>query len=528
MMLMMMKLLLSLPWAWHSHHYMLRVHAFPISTAFTSRQFIHHRITLESTAVMATSKQQQQPLFKTSIDDLEKDLTPSERSVTAVVRRASPSVAFVTSIWPGFGSSTSSSSSPSSKNNNNLPSGQSLGSGSGFVIADDGYICTNFHVIERAYSLQRNIHTVETMLDDMISNITTVTMTKLFSPDFLNFTKTYLQSQIFVPPTPPQVYVRINSATKYQKCRIVDVNTDLDLAVLKLQDDDDDDDDENDNPTNNNNNNNTTSSSPSNLLLLPYVSFGSSSSLLVGQTVVAIGNPFGLDTTVTTGVVSANNREFRAGTARTPANTPIRNVIQTDASINPGNSGGPLLNLKGEVVGINTAIITTSGSSAGIGFAVPADQLSSKVQDIIRHDRQQTDPTTGSRRRKDQVWLGVTIIRHPIQTLTSVGNNNDNDGNNNNQTTTYTVSPLAKYQNWILNVEANSPAAAAGLQGIQLQPVIQLGDAIVALGGNDVITFEDLVTDLSTRVVGEQLAITVENSVGDRRVVYVTLGKWPN
>merc|ERR1712194_121774 len=130
-----------------------------------------------------------------------------------------------------------------------------------------------------------------------------------------------------------------------------------------------------------------------------FISFGSSSDLLVSQSVVAIGNPFGLQSTVTAGVVSAVNREFRAGTAKTPANTPIRNVIQTDASINPGNSGGPLLNLKNEVVGINTAIITTSGSSAGIGFAVPSDQIRPVVERILQKDRIE------SGQRPNQGWL---------------------------------------------------------------------------------------------------------------------------
>jgi S1-C subfamily serine protease len=108
----------------------------------------------------------------------------------------------------------------------------------------------------------------------------------------------------------PQVFVRINSATNYQRCPVVSVEPDLDLAVLKIE-------------------------TSKNSTEYDFVEFGSSSDLLVGQTVVAIGNPFGLDKTVTTGVVSALDREFRAGTARTPAKMPIRNCIQTDAAINP-------------------------------------------------------------------------------------------------------------------------------------------------------------------------------------------------
>jgi serine protease Do len=100
---------------------------------------------------------------------------------------------------------------------------------------------------------------------------------------------------------------------------------------------------------------------------LPAVGFGDSDALQVGEWVMAIGNPFGLDHTVTSGIVSAKGRQIGAG--------PYENFIQTDASINPGNSGGPLINLRGEVVGINTAIFSQSGGNIGIGFAIPANSV---------------------------------------------------------------------------------------------------------------------------------------------------------
>jgi S1-C subfamily serine protease len=112
---------------------------------------------------------------------------------------------------------------------------------------------------------------------------------------------------------------------------------------------------------------------------LKPVKIGSSTNLLVGQKVVAIGNPFGLDQTLTTGVVSALGRQIKAGNGRT-----IQDVIQTDAAINPGNSGGPLLNSNGELIGINTAIISPSGSSAGIGFAVPVNTVSRVGPQLIK------------------------------------------------------------------------------------------------------------------------------------------------
>ena len=108
------------------------------------------------------------------------------------------------------------------------------------------------------------------------------------------------------------------------------------------------------------------------------IAIGTSSNLRVGQKVFAIGNPYGLDFTLTTGVISAINRQIRS-----VANTPIYEVIQTDAAINPGNSGGPLLDSAGRFIGITTAIYSRSGSSAGIGFAVPVDIVNSIVPELI-------------------------------------------------------------------------------------------------------------------------------------------------
>src|SRR5262249_4419728 len=109
------------------------------------------------------------------------------------------------------------------------------------------------------------------------------------------------------------------------------------------------------------------------------IQIGSSSDLQVGQMVYAIGNPFGLDLTLTTGVVSALDRQIQSVTKRT-----IKNVIQTDAAINPGNSGGPLLDSAGRLIGVNTAIYSPSGSSAGIGFAIPVDEVNRVVPQLIK------------------------------------------------------------------------------------------------------------------------------------------------
>jgi S1-C subfamily serine protease len=109
---------------------------------------------------------------------------------------------------------------------------------------------------------------------------------------------------------------------------------------------------------------------------------GTSSDLQVGQKVFAIGNPFGLDQTLTTGVVSALGREIPSLSGR-----PIKDVIQTDAAINPGNSGGPLLDSSGRLIGVNTQIASPSGASAGIGFAVPVDIVNRVVPELIRHGK---------------------------------------------------------------------------------------------------------------------------------------------
>ena len=115
---------------------------------------------------------------------------------------------------------------------------------------------------------------------------------------------------------------------------------------------------------------------------LPPLAIGSSRDLIVGQRVYAIGNPFGLDQTLTIGIVSALNREIESFNGRS-----IRGVVQTDAAINPGNSGGPLLDSAGRLIGVNTQIASPSGASAGIGFAIPVDEVNRIVPRLIRDGR---------------------------------------------------------------------------------------------------------------------------------------------
>ncbi len=440
--------------------------------------------------------------FKVSVDELEKDLTPGERSVTGVVRKCGPSVALIRSVLPSASSTTTRTrrrrrtrrAPPRTRpTDENLPRGSDLGSGSGFLVSSEGYICTNFHVIEQAYAIRRNAEMAEQAFDELAGNLTGGIITH----DLLNITKSLLQQQfqgIFDADSLPVVYAKISSSNRFQKCRIVDVNPDIDLAVLKIMDE-----------------SSTTTTENS-------IAFGSSGDLLVGQTVVAIGNPFGLQSSVSCGVVSALDRQL-ANNQR-PANIPIRNAIQTDAAINPGNSGGPLLNLKGEVVGINTAIITTSGSSAGIGFAVPSDQIQPVVQRILQKDQIENGV------RPNMGWLGISVVTQSVVAATPSVSSNSSSGDTN--TTSVVQPPLVRCKNWIESVEPNSPAEAAELQPLVIKDgVVEYGDAIVAVGGNQVSDFEELRAELEKCVVGEQVALTVQDSEDKKRVVYATLSRKP-
>jgi S1-C subfamily serine protease len=207
---------------------------------------------------------------------------------------------------------------------------------------------------------------------------------------------------------------------------------------------------------------------------LPPIPMGSSKDLQVGQRVLAIGNPFGLDQTLTTGVVSALNREIESFNSRT-----IRGVVQTDAAINPGNSGGPLLDSAGRLIGVNTQIASPSGASAGIGFAIPADEVNRIVPQLIR-DGRVTRPSLG-------LTAGPPGLSRALRLPPGIT---------------------------IIGATRGSPAAKAGLQPFRRarDGGILMGDVLTAVDGQPVQDLDDVLTLLEQKDVGDTVTLTLWNS----------------
>ena len=209
---------------------------------------------------------------------------------------------------------------------------------------------------------------------------------------------------------------------------------------------------------------------------LKSVKFGDSGKLRLGEWVIAIGNPFSLGGTVTAGIVSARNRDINSG--------PYDNYIQTDAAINRGNSGGPLFNLDGEVIGINTAIISPSGGSIGIGFAVPSDT----AIDVINQLRQYGEVRRG--------WLGVRIQ----QVTDDIGES-------------LSISPARGAL--VAGIDDKGPAKPAG---------IEPGDVIVTFDGHDVKEMHDLPRIVADTPVGKTVDVVIIRK-GKEETHKVTVGR---
>jgi 2-alkenal reductase len=202
--------------------------------------------------------------------------------------------------------------------------------------------------------------------------------------------------------------------------------------------------------------------------LPPPIAIGTSDDLKVGQLVFAIGNPFGLDQTLTTGIISALKRRLPTSGGRE-----ITNVIQTDAAINPGNSGGPLLDSAGRVIGVTTAILSPSGTNAGIGFAIPIDSVNRVVPELIRRG---AVPTPG---------IGIVAANEAAATRAG-------------------AQGLV-----IVRTIPGSSAERAGLRGVDPRSG-KIGDVIVGVNGKTVRGLADLIQELERVGVGKNVTLTVQ------------------
>lgn len=239
---------------------------------------------------------------------------------------------------------------------------------------------------------------------------------------------------------------------KQRRARLVGKEINKDIAVLKIEGD---------------------------LKKTHPITIGSSGNLVVGQKVIAIGNPFGFDHSVTTGIVSALGRQIVG-----IGNVTIRNMIQTDASINPGNSGGPLLNSSGELIGMNTMIYSRTGTSAGIGFAVPVDIIKKIVPQIIRFGK------------VIRPGIGVSLL-----------------------TDAY-ASRLHIKGAVIMEVEPGSPAFKAGLRGLGRNQTGQfyIRDVIIGLDDIPINSYDDLYNALDNYRVNDRVTLTVKRDKKTRKV----------
>jgi S1-C subfamily serine protease len=244
------------------------------------------------------------------------------------------------------------------------------------------------------------------------------------------------------------------SNQEQRQAKLVGKDESMDIAVLKLE---------------------------GNLAELFPVTPGTSRDLEVGQKVIAIGNPFGFDYTVTKGIVSALGRRILGA-----GNVTIRDMIQTDASINPGNSGGPLLNSAGELIGMNTVIYSPSGGSSGVGFAVPIDIIKKIVPEIIR---------TG---RVSRPGLGVSFVPDEYARRARI------------------VGAV------LMEVQAGTPAYEANLRGVSRDRFGRtfVNDVITAVDKTPVKSYDDLFTALEGYKIGDRVSLTVERNDQTRRVVF--------
>tara|TARA_B100001964_G_scaffold98323_1_gene109917 strand:+ start:531 stop:1661 length:1131 start_codon:yes stop_codon:yes gene_type:complete len=259
---------------------------------------------------------------------------------------------------------------------------------------------------------------------------------------FLWDSKGHIVTNFHVIYEADEIEVKLMDGKRYD-ATVVGADPDHDLAVLQIN--------------------------PTNLNISPLM-IGSSSDLRVGQKVLAIGNPFGLDSTLTTGIISALDRTIQSMTKRY-----IHDVVQTDAAINPGNSGGPLLDSFGRLIGVNTAIISPSGTYSGVGFAVPVDTVNRIVTKLIKYGK------------VGRPGFGISLI--PEHIMSRIG-----------------IEGVG-----ILEVSKGSSAADAGLREVKRLPNgrIELGDIIIEVDESEVKNSTDLVRIMDRHEVGDEVDIVI-------------------
>lgn len=209
----------------------------------------------------------------------------------------------------------------------------------------------------------------------------------------------YILTNVHVISGATKIYVSLFDGTQYE-AEVVGQDLDSDLAVIKFN--------------------------PPEGMSLKTISFGDSANLKVGQKVIAIGNPFGMERTMTTGIISGLGRPIQNSNNRI-----IRDMVQTDASINPGNSGGPLLDTNGRMIGINTMIMSSSGSSSGVGFAVPSATAVRVVSDLIKYGkvlRGTLDATIFPNSRRIAQYAGYDVASGVIVSKVARGGNAEKAG----------------------------------------------------------------------------------------------------
>ncbi len=249
-----------------------------------------------------------------------------------------------------------------------------------------------------------------------------------------------------------ELEVALANGAKYP-AQLIDADPDNDLAVIKIE------------------------ARGANLTTIPL---GESKDLRVGQKVLAIGNPFGLDRTLTTGIVSGLARPIRSEMT----NRIIEGVIQTDAAINPGNSGGPLLNSRGQMIGINTMIYSPSGGSVGIGFAVPVDTAKRVVSDILQYGRV----------RKPRLGIQSITLNAPLANALDL--------------------PVSEGL-MVTGVISGAAADKAGIKGptdevqVGRYTIPVGGDIIVGIDGQKIASSDDLDRALNNKNVGDRVQVEV-------------------